>query len=124
MSSILMTVPMETRLRFIREATDFWPQERQDMIMLMANGESAYMASKIVKRRMPDDMRTIESFYYQARRAEDAFRAWLGKGSDLDILRQEGTVRGLTMPRAQALVEEARLEGVEARAEVVVVRVE
>ena len=124
MSSILMTVPMETRLQFIREATDFWPQERQDMVVLMANGMSAYMASKTVRRRNPDDMRTIESFYYQARRAEDAFRSWLGKGSDLDILREEGVVRGLTGSRASKLVEEARLEGIESVVEVSVVRLE
>lgn len=123
MSNPLMNVPMETRQQFFREAATYWPIEQQEILLRMMEGDSTWVAARTVHQRM-NDGRSLESYQYHGRRVEDAFRLWLDRGTDLDILRRDGIVRGMTKSRARELIAIAEQEGIVAKMDLVVYRVD
>ncbi len=123
MPSVFMNAPMETRMRFYQEVAAYWRIEDQEMLLRMIDGDSAWEAARNVRGQTADS-KTQETYFYHARRIEDFFREWLGRGTDLDILRRDGIVRGLTRPRARNLIEQAEKEGIVAKMDVIVYRVE
>lgn len=123
MSNALMNVPMEVRQQFFQEVAAYWPIEKQEMLLRMIDGDSPYKSARLIHDRLPDG-RCLESYYYHARHVQDAFLQWLGKGTDLDILRRDGIVRGMSKSRAQELIAIAEQEGIVAKMDLVVYRVE
>jgi len=118
-----MSVPYEERMRFFREAAEHWSEVRRAILMKMIDGESAWKAAVEVHREMCPD-RAEGTIYQTARSVEDAARAWLGRTNDLELLREQGVVRGLSRGDARRLVREAREAGLNAVVEVAVRLVE